>query len=278
VRLARLLGGAVKAPTQAARRVAETARGTFALSGGLRPTPSSTLIGPIGRQRRYEATTINLHHVRTVGHHYGVTVNDVALAAATSAFRALLLARGEACTPNTVRSLVPVSVRARGEEGVFANKVSCLLADLPVHVPDPVERLRAVHTHIRHLKALHEAEAGAVVTDLASREPFPFVAPVVRAMFRIPQRNIVTVTTNVPGPRHPLYLLGRRLVRMLPYVPIASRVRFGVAIFSYCDEITFGVTGDYDTADVDLLVREIDRAVDDLVSTVPNAPAKVNAG
>ena len=83
---------------------------------------------------------------------------------------------------------------------------------------------------------------------------------------RVPQRNIVTVTTNVPGPRVPLFMLGRRLERLMPYVPIASRLRFGIAIFSYCDELTFGVTGDYDAADVDVLVAELARSVDELAA------------
>ena len=56
----------------------------------------------------------------------------------------------------------------------------------------------------------------------------------------------MTVTTNVPGPRETLFCLGRPLVEILPYVPIASTVRIGVAIFSYRDRVTFGITGDYD--------------------------------
>ena len=45
----------------------------------------------------------------------------------------------------------------------------------------------------------------------------------------------------------PLYALGREALEMLPYVPIADRVRIGVAMFSYRDTLTFGITGDYDT-------------------------------
>lgn len=264
LRLARLVVGAARAPRATVRRALVTARGLTALAGAAVPAHDSTLFGPIGRQRRYDATAVKLQDIRAICKAYDVTVNDVALAAATSAFRALLLARGEACTPNTVRTLVPVSVRAVGEEGVLENRVSCMLADLPVQLPDPVERLQAVHRHLAHLKAVHEADAGVAVTDLAAREPFLLVAPVIRAMFRLPQRNIVTVTTNVPGPRVPLYLLGRKLVRLLPYVPIASRLRFGIAILSYCDEIAFGVTGDYDAADVELIGREITRSIEEL--------------
>ena len=63
---------------------------------------------------------------------------------------------------------------------------------------------------------------------------------------RIPQRSVNTVTTNVPGPRFPLYALGRELVEYLPYVPLSQGVRIG-AILSYNGQVRFGVTGDYDT-------------------------------
>jgi len=43
--------------------------------------------------------------------------------------------------------------------------------------------------------------------------------------FHIPQRQIVTVTTNVPGPRTSLFGLGRRVEQIVPYVPIAELVR-----------------------------------------------------
>ena len=276
VRMASLATTAVRAPRRTVRRLTETTRGAVALAGAVKPAPVSTLMGRIGPHRRYHATAVDLQKVRVISRTFDVTINDVALAAATSAFRRLLLARGETCAPNTVRSLVPVSVRAQGEEGIAENRVSCLLADLPVHLPDPVQRLEAVHAHVAQLKATHEADAGVVATDLAAREPFPLVAPLVRAMFHLPQRNIVTVTTNVPGPRVPLFMLGRRLERLMPYVPIASRLRFGIAIFSYCDELTFGVTGDYDAADVEVLVAELAHSVDELAARARSAQSPVS--
>ena len=65
---------------------------------------------------------------------------------------------------------------------------------------------------------------------------------------RIPQRNINTVTTNVAGPRFPLYALGREMLEYLPFVPLSQGVPIGVAIISYNGCIAFGVTGDYDSA------------------------------
>jgi D-serine deaminase-like pyridoxal phosphate-dependent protein len=88
-----------------------------------------------------------------------------------------------------------------------------------------------------------------------------------RLAAHLPQRSVVTVTTNVPGPRQPLYALGRRLVEIVPYVPIASTLRLGVAIFSYCGQVTFGVTGDFDgAADVWTLAQGIGEGLDELVA------------
>ena len=49
-------------------------------------------------------------------------------------------------------------------------------------------------------------------------EPFGVMDLAVRAAFRLPQRAINTVVTNVPGPPAPLYVLGRRIREILPWV------------------------------------------------------------
>lgn len=71
----------------------------------------------------------------------------------------------------------------------------------------------------------------------------------------------------MPGPREPLFVLGRKLIELLPYVPIAIRLRIGVAILTYCDSLVFGITADYDSApEVDLLAEAIERGIDELVA------------
>ena len=67
---------------------------------------------------------------------------------------------------------------------------------------------------------------------------------------------------------------------MTAYVPIAAQMRFGVTIFSYDGEVTFGVTGDHDTSpDVDVLARGISDGLAELVriadkASRPKAKAK----
>ncbi len=52
--------------------------------------------------------------------------------------------------------------------------------------------------------------------------PFGSWAYGVRFAAHLPQRPLGTVTTNVPGPRQPLYALGRRAVEIVPYVQAAE--------------------------------------------------------
>jgi diacylglycerol O-acyltransferase len=77
-----------------------------------------------------------------------------------------------------------------------------------------------------------------------------------------------TVTTNVPGPRHPLYALGRRLVEACPYVPLVSPMRVGVAVFSYDGDLTFGVTADDTVADVEVFCDGIEAGMTELLRVV----------
>lgn len=200
-----------------------------------------------------------------------VTVNDVLLAAITSGFRDLLAARGELTDDLVVRSLVPVSLRGEDEGEPVSNRISAILVNLPVSEPDPKRRLKALHASMEDLKRTRQATGAEFLTGLLGFAAPSLLALGSRAAFRIPQPLVQTVTTNVPGPRFPLYLLGRKLTELYPYVPISNNLRIGVAIFSYLDRFTFGITADYRAvpkADLDLLSRGIKRGIAELKASV----------
>ena len=261
------LGGALARPADTIRQISRTARAVARLAPAAWPASRSSLSGPIGRQRRYTWARASLDDINTIRSALGGTVNDVVLAAISSGFRALLIARDERPEPHMVPSLVPVSLRAAGEENIYENRVSVLMADLPVHLADPVERLTAVRTELADLKASRESAAGEALVALGRLTPYPLASIGVRFAYRLPQREIVTVTTNVPGPGQPLYGMGRRLLEIIPYVPIATTLRTGVSIFSYCGNVTFGITGDYvTTPDIDVLARGIEAGISELLA------------
>jgi diacylglycerol O-acyltransferase len=267
LRESRALCSALGSPGRTVRQAADVWRGVTAMARSAWPATASSLTGPIGRQRRYTWARASLDDVKMIKRELGGTVNDVVLTAISSGFRALLLARGEEPGPSMVPSLVPVSTREPGEESIYENRVSAIVADLPVHIADPLERLAAVTAQMSALKASKEAKAGAAMISLGRYTAFPLASMFVRLAFSLPQREIVTVTTNVPGPRQPLYALGRRLVEIIPYVPIATTLRTGISIFTYCGNVTFGITGDYATTpDIEVLARGIEDGVAELVA------------
>ena len=278
VREASALTGAVTNPGRTVRQAADTLRAIAKLAPSLRPATGSSLSGPISQQRRYICARASLDDVKTIKRELGGTVNDVVLAAISGGFRALLLARGEQPESHMVPSLVPVSVRAPGEEGIYENRVSAVVAYLPVHVADPVERLAAVQIELSSLKASKEAVLGETLVTVGRYTPFPLFSRGSRLVFALPQREIVTVTTNVPGPRQQLYGMGRKLVEIIPYVPIATTMRTGVSIFTYCGNVTFGVTGDYETnPDLEVLAHGIENGVSELLKAAAEHRDRKNA-
>jgi diacylglycerol O-acyltransferase len=257
---------ALRAPRRLVRTSIGTARGLLALAGATRPVHGTSLTGPVEGSRRYTWTELSLDDIRVVRKAFGATVNDVALAAVSGGFRRLLLERGEEPDPHALRSLVPVSTRAPGADSELGNQVSLLLPFLPVDEEDPRSRLAAVQARIRELRDSHEPEAGGSITSAAELGPFGPVSWLVRAGMRFPQRQVATVTTNVPGPPDTLYGLGREVVQMLPYVPIADRVRIGIVMYSYRGTLTFGLTGDYSTTpDLDVLASGISESARELI-------------
>lgn len=283
---ARLLlqdGGAIQRalanPEVAVRQAVDALRGAARMAEALAPAARSSLSGPIGRQRRYTWARASLDDVKMIKNKLGGTVNDVFLAAISSGFRALLLARGEEPGPSMIPSLVPVSLRSEGEESIYENRVSALVAKLPVDVADPVERLAAIRTQMAALKESNESKAGEAMVTLRRYTPFALASMFVRLAFSLPQREIVTVTTNVPGPQQPLYGLGRQLVEIIPYVPIATTLRTGISIFTYCGQVTFGVTGDYATTpDIDVLAAAIEDGVAELLKAAENLSQSEQSG
>jgi diacylglycerol O-acyltransferase / wax synthase len=273
---ARGLPGAIRNPVSATRSAVPIAQGLVRWLGHLGSTSSLSVEGAIGPHRSWAHANVALTEVKAVGKAFGATVNDVVLAAVTGGYRDLLIERGDDVETAVFRSLVPVSTRRDDGRGVLDNRVSAMLYELPVGVADPVERLRVVQEQLGALKGSRMADAGAVMTEIGDLAPPAAVGTVsrlaTRAMRRLPQRSINTVTTNVPGPQFPLYCLDRELVEYRPFVPIFHGVRVGTAILSYNGTVCFGVTGDYATTpQVDVVADGAVRAVHELRKHVPDA-------
>jgi len=261
---------AVRDPRALGREVLTDLRGTRQWLSALVPVQANPLLGPVGKERDWLWVDVSLAEVRRVAHDLDGTVNDVAEALVCSALRELLLASGTPPQPRAIRSLVPVSVRRHGsaqDSALDANEVSALLALLPVDVADPHERFRQVRDELRRLKTSGQAQLGERITAAAGTVPPPLLRAGLVLGFRLPHQHLTTVTTNVPGPPIPLYGLGRELLALHPFVPIADRLRLGFAVTSYAGRLWFGITVDArHVHEASVLGPAITRALGDLMT------------
>jgi WS/DGAT/MGAT family acyltransferase len=214
-------------------------------------TPS---IDPVATKRRYSTVRVPIDAVDSVCRKFGVTANEVALAAITEGFRKVLLNRGEQPRADSLRTMA-------GPD----NRVSGMLPYLPVEHDDPMQRLRTVHSR---LKAGQNGEQQSGILESAINcLPIMLRGTVIQLLTRLPQRGIVTLGTNAPGPRKQLRLMGRRLERVLPIPPTGVALNTGVAVLSYGDELVFGITAGYDAGpDIKQLAAGIEREMARLVA------------
>ncbi len=240
------------------------AHGALAWTRLAKPAEPSSLTGALGRARAWDFTQTTFDDIKAVRAAYGGTFNDVVVSAITRGFRDLLIERGERPGAHAVRTLIPVSVR--GGSGGIANEVSAMIADLPVDAADPVARYQSVCAQMSELKESGEVQLAELLTEAGGWASPLLLSIGLKGTVRLPQRNLVTVATNVPGPRQQLYAAGRKLLELYPYVPIANRVRIGVAMTSYNRVLTFGITADAaSTPDLAVLTAGITDGMRELV-------------
>ena len=251
-------------PRRAFRKAvdAAVAAGTFAWSGwGAPDTPFNVDIGP---HRRFAWVNASLEDLKQVKNEFGGTVNDVILAAVAGALGRYMRARGHATAGVEVVAMVPVSVRTSDQRGALGNQVSSMMAPLPVWIEDPVQRLKKVSESMGDLKDSKQAMGATVMTQLTDFAPPTISAQAARLQSR--QRFFNLVVTNVPGPQFPLYLMGRRMKRVYPMVPLAQRQAVCVGIMSYDGQVNFGLIGDYDAMeDLEDLCQDLDASIDELI-------------
>ena len=257
VQLARALRDGARAGVESVRALAELVRrprrglGELARSGEalaelarivVSGVPETPFNGHVSGLRRVVWTTFALNEVKAVKNRLGGTVNDVVLSTISAALRAYLERRGMNPDRVELRAMLPVNVRRPEERMQLGNRVSMLVAPLPVGIFDPLERLRQVRTATARLKESGQASRMTRLVGLMDFLPAAVQRPL--GWLQIQAAPVNTICTNVPGPPVSLYVQGMRLETLVPIVPVAQGVGLAFAILSYADTLTIGVTFD----------------------------------
>jgi WS/DGAT/MGAT family acyltransferase len=218
-----------------------------ALAMGLRPAADTPFNQPIGPHRRFDWLAFDLDEVKRVKRALGVTVNDVVLATVAGGVGRFLRQRGISATKQRsfdFRVVCPVSVRSESERGTLGNRVSSMIAPLPIAEADPRRRLQRVSETMGDLKESKQALGAEVLSSVSEWTAPTLMSVAARLGFRNRVSNMVV--TNVPGPQIPLYLLGRRMTECYPMVPLFTNQGLGIALFSYAGGLYWGLSADWD--------------------------------
>jgi len=266
--------GAVTSPQRALGAVRSAIEGVGEVAWtGLNAPPPTPFNVPIGPHRRLVTVQASLADYKAIKNALGGTVNDVVLAVVAGGLRRFLGARGAPVDELELRACVPVSVRTEAQRGTLGNRLTQILAPLPVYVEDPVERLEVVRAAMDGLKESKQALGAETIAGMQGFAPPTILAQASRLNFSNRFYNLLV--TNIPGPQIPIYLLGRKLESLYPIPFLAGERALAIAIMSYDGALDYGLLGDLDALpDLDLLADGIEASADELLRAARRPAAK----
>jgi WS/DGAT/MGAT family acyltransferase len=239
------------------------------------PAPPTSLNRPVGPRRRFDWIPTTLAEVKRMRALVpGSKLNDVMLAAVAGGLRELFAGRGEDVESIRPRVFVPVDARdPAGAADQPGNRLSAMVLELPIDEPDPVARLATIAGEMARLKAGRQQAAMELLLDMANFTPPVLLAATGPQSQRSGSFMNLTVT-NVPGPRHELYLLGAKMLELNPMLPIGNQLTVNVAVESYVDKLSIGVCCDPDAVpDLDELKGGIEDTLRELLARASARPA-----
>lgn len=211
--------------------------------------------------QRFEWTEVPFADLRAMKNAAGVSLNDVVLALLTSAFGRYSQSRGVSVRGRSLRIVVPVSARGCHNSNDLGNHITFAPVSTPLGTRDPKRLLASVHERMQFVKTARLPDLVALAGTVLATIPAPLQAAVAPLLSRLPISVCNTICTNVPGPKFPLYLLGHKMVRAYPYVPIGGEMGINCAVLTYDGTAHFGFTGDVHAAPhLELLPRFLNQA------------------
>lgn len=262
----------------AARLAWRTARrGTAGTDGAAHPlgAPRTPFNGTLTERRTIAFGQLPLSVFKHAARGADVTVNDVVLAAVTFALRRNLQ-RADLLPDRALICSVPVSTHGHTSSG-SANQVSDMFVPLPVHIDDPLERLRAVHDGCVEAKAVHSSLGADVIGDLVDLLPGATLRIGAGLYSRAgladrmaPIHNVIV--SNVAGPPVPLYLEGAEVEALYPFGPLVEGTGVNITVFSNAGRMNVGVITCPDLFPrPGTVVADLRRGMDELLAAIESA-------
>jgi diacylglycerol O-acyltransferase len=170
-------------------------------------------------------------------------------------------------TDRPVIANTAVRTRKEGDTRLWGTAVTALPFELPTHLSDPVERLRAAHAQT----ALVKAEVAT--RPVHAEDWFDFAPPVLLRpalkLTRVAARHVngAVIVSNVKGPREKRYIGGMGIENFISCGHLKYAAGVNITIWSYDKLLNFAVYGCSRTLpDAQLYTQRIQSAFDELRS------------
>ena len=210
--------------------------------------------------RRFATAPLSLADVKETSKRLGVTINDLVLAMAAGALRQLQL-RYDGRAEAPLIAGVPVSFNIEPNR-LAGNEYSYMTPSLPVHVDDPLERVRLTALSTGIAKEDFHLLGPTVIASWLAYLP-PMLAP---AAFRFQSKRvdssaIMNLTiSNVPGPRQPGRIGGATISEIYSVGPLVAGSGMNITVWSYVDQLNISVLTD------DRTLKDPHEATDAMIS------------
>ena len=199
--------------------------------------------------RRFATAPLSLADVKETGKHLGVTINDMVLAMSAGALRRLLLRYdGKADAP--LIAGVPVSTDPSPGR-LAGNEFTYITPSLPVHIDDPLERVRLTSMATTIAKENSKLLGPTLLPAWLSYLPPSLAPPVFRRQARrVESGGVMNLTiSNVQGPRERGLIEGAVVSEIYSVGPIVAGSGMNITVWSYVDQLAISVLTDDRTLD-----------------------------
>jgi WS/DGAT/MGAT family acyltransferase len=197
--------------------------------------------------RTFATATLALAQVKETAKRLEVTFNDVVLAVAAGGLRELLLSHdGSADQP--IVAAVPVATDTAADR-ITGNEIGGLSVSLPVHIADPLERVRLTALSSRRAKEDYQLIGPTVQGRMMQYLPTALAPAAFRWQARRAVRNRImnVAVSNVAGPRQRGNIGGAPVSEIYSVGVLSAASAFNMTVWSYVDQLDIAILSDDQT-------------------------------
>ena len=209
--------------------------------------PPTFLNHVVSPARRFGSAILSLADVKQTAKRLEVSVNDVVLATAAGALRELLL-RYDGHADEPIIASVPTATN-KSPDRITGNEISGLSISLPVHVSDPLERVRLVALATGIAKDDHEILGPKLYGRMMTYLPSAFAPAAFRWLSKRDSQNKLmnVAVSNVPGPRERGHFAGAPVSEIYSTGVLSAGAPVNITVWSYVDQMGIAVLTDDQT-------------------------------